>query len=81
MACVFCGKQQHEVKKMVDNGQGVLLCSECIGTCASILWEEDGTIEDFNPFVKSVLNIETSELESYHMHIDLASGSRFWVPE
>lgn len=33
--CSFCGKSQHEVKKLVV-GNGVYICNECIDVCAGI---------------------------------------------
>jgi len=41
--CSFCGKSQHEVKKLVE-GNSLLICDECIALCNDILQEEgEGT--------------------------------------
>lgn len=37
--CSFCGKSQHEVKKLVS-GPSVFICDECIRLCEDILQEE-----------------------------------------
>ncbi|MEJ1967246.1 MAG: ClpX C4-type zinc finger protein [Rhizomicrobium sp.] len=36
--CSFCGKSQHDVKKLVA-GPAVFICNECIGLCAKIVAE------------------------------------------
>jgi ATP-dependent Clp protease ATP-binding subunit ClpX len=36
--CSFCGKSQHEVKKLVA-GPAVFICDECIGLCSEIVDE------------------------------------------
>jgi len=37
--CSFCGKSQHEVKKLIA-GPGVYICDECIDLCNEIIEEE-----------------------------------------
>lgn len=37
--CSFCGKSQHEVKKLIA-GPNVFICDECIGLCTDIIKEE-----------------------------------------
>jgi ATP-dependent Clp protease ATP-binding subunit ClpX len=37
--CSFCGKNQHEVKKLVE-GNSLFICDECIALCNDILQEE-----------------------------------------
>ncbi len=37
--CSFCGKSQHEVKKLIA-GPNVFICDECIGLCTDIINEE-----------------------------------------
>jgi ClpX C4-type zinc finger len=34
--CSFCGKSQHEVKKLIA-GPAVTICDECVGLCAKIV--------------------------------------------
>lgn len=38
--CSFCGKSQHEVKKLIA-GPSVYVCNECIDLCNDIIREED----------------------------------------
>jgi ATP-dependent Clp protease ATP-binding subunit ClpX len=40
--CSFCGKSQHEVKKLVA-GPAVFICDECIGLCSEIVEESTET--------------------------------------
>ncbi|HAR56315.1 MAG TPA: ATP-dependent Clp protease ATP-binding subunit ClpX, partial [Idiomarina baltica] len=37
--CTFCGKSQHEVKKLIA-GPSVFICDECVDLCNDILKEE-----------------------------------------
>ena len=37
--CSFCGKSQHEVKKLIS-GPSVFICDECITLCADIMRDE-----------------------------------------
>jgi len=37
--CSFCGKSQHEVKKLIS-GPSVFICDECIALCADIMRDE-----------------------------------------
>ena len=44
--CSFCGKSQHEVKKLIA-GPSVFVCDECVELCNDIIREElDETIEE-----------------------------------
>ena len=38
--CSFCGKSQHEVKKLIA-GPNVFICNECVELCTDIIKEED----------------------------------------
>ena len=41
--CAWCGKLEHEVKKLLGRG-GVALCDECVALCCDILDAElDGS--------------------------------------
>lgn len=42
--CSFCGKSQHEVKKLIA-GPSVFICNECVDLCNEILAEEFGAAE------------------------------------
>jgi ATP-dependent Clp protease ATP-binding subunit ClpX len=37
--CTFCGKTEHQVRKLVT-GQGAAICDECIELCVSIISDE-----------------------------------------
>ncbi|MES1987744.1 MAG: ClpX C4-type zinc finger protein, partial [Pseudomonadota bacterium] len=37
--CSFCGKSQHEVKKLIA-GPSVFVCNECVDLCNDIIREE-----------------------------------------
>ena len=51
--CSFCGKSQHEVRKLIA-GPTVFICDECVELCMDIIKEENKTV----PSTKSS-NIET----------------------
>ena len=38
--CSFCGKSQHEVRKLIA-GPNVFICNECVELCMDIIQEED----------------------------------------
>ncbi|MGA7768189.1 MAG: ClpX C4-type zinc finger protein, partial [Candidatus Sulfotelmatobacter sp.] len=38
--CSFCGKSQHEVRKLIA-GPTVFICDECINLCKDIISEEN----------------------------------------
>lgn len=40
--CSFCGKSQHEVRKLIA-GPNVFVCNECVELCMDIIREEDKT--------------------------------------
>ncbi len=40
--CSFCGKSQHEVRKLIA-GPTVFICDECVGLCMDIILEESKT--------------------------------------
>ncbi|MBU6225346.1 MAG: ATP-dependent Clp protease ATP-binding subunit ClpX [Burkholderiales bacterium] len=43
--CSFCGKSQHEVKKLIA-GPSVFICDECIDLCNDIIRDEIPALED-----------------------------------
>jgi len=40
--CSFCGKSQHEVRKLIA-GPNVFVCNECVELCMDIIREEDSS--------------------------------------
>jgi ATP-dependent Clp protease ATP-binding subunit ClpX len=43
--CSFCGKSQHEVKKLIA-GPSVFVCDECVDLCNDIMKEEQISVEE-----------------------------------
>jgi hypothetical protein len=39
--CSFCGKSQHEIRKLIA-GPTVFICDECVELCDDIIWNETG---------------------------------------
>jgi ATP-dependent Clp protease ATP-binding subunit ClpX len=46
--CSFCGKSQHEVKKLIA-GPSVFICDECIDLCNDIIRDEASAVETVSP--------------------------------
>ena len=46
--CSFCGKSQHEVKKLIA-GPSVFICDECIDLCTDIITEEVSKLPEADP--------------------------------
>ncbi|MEW6514564.1 MAG: ATP-dependent Clp protease ATP-binding subunit ClpX [Pseudomonadota bacterium] len=46
--CSFCGKSQHEVKKLIA-GPSVFICDECIDLCNDIIRDDTGGTETTKP--------------------------------
>ena len=60
--CSFCGKSQHEVKKLIA-GPSVFVCNECVELCNDIISEEEQAEQTFvqqNPNV-TLTNAETNQ--------------------
>ena len=47
--CSFCGKSQHEVRKLIA-GPSVFICDECVDLCNDIIKEELDDISDVGEF-------------------------------
>jgi len=61
--CSFCGKSQHEVKKLIA-GPSVFICDECIDLCNDIIRDETSSVE-------SVAGSAKSDLPTPHEIADL----------
>jgi len=69
--CSFCGKNQHEVKKLIA-GPTVFICDECVELCMDIIREESQTsITKSDTGVPSPIEI-MNVLEDYVIGQDLA---------
>ena len=44
MYCSFCGKSQHEVRKLIA-GPSVFICEECVDLCLDIIREDTEEVE------------------------------------
>jgi ClpX C4-type zinc finger/Glyoxalase superfamily protein len=47
--CTFCGKSQHDVKKLIA-GPSAYICDECVELCVNIIREEGNFDKFFSPF-------------------------------
>src|ERR1700722_11076240 len=60
--CSFCGKSQHEVKKLIA-GPSVYVCDECISLCNEIINEELPTTHaSIDPLMKLPSPIEIRKI-------------------
>jgi ATP-dependent protease Clp ATPase subunit len=50
--CSFCGKSQHEVRKLIA-GPTVFICDECVEICVTIIREER-TSHPSTDFLKAI---------------------------
>ena len=55
--CSFCGKSQHEVRKLIA-GPSVFICDECIELCNDIIREESQS-EQGNKGTRTDLPVHT----------------------
>lgn len=39
--CSFCGKSQHEVRKLIAGPRSIYICDECTDLCAKVIAESD----------------------------------------
>ena len=54
LQCSFCGKSQHDVKKLIA-GPSVYICNECVELCRDVLTEEAKKLGDKNLFSAKLL--------------------------
>jgi ATP-dependent Clp protease ATP-binding subunit ClpX len=61
--CSFCGKSQHEVKKLIA-GPSVFICDECIDLCNDIIRDEIASVDSISASTRSDLPtpLEITEL-------------------
>ena len=65
--CSFCGKSQHEVRKLIA-GPSVFICDECVDLCEDIIREE--AIEDIS---------KSDERESFPTPAEIHTGLNDYV--
>jgi len=63
--CSFCGKSQHEVRKLIA-GPSVFICDECVGLCNDIIREE---LEEKVQSARSLLPKPKEILENLNQHV------------
>ncbi len=39
--CSFCGKRQHDVRKLISGPSGIYICDECVDLCRDIIEDDD----------------------------------------
>ena len=62
--CSFCGKSQHEVRKLIA-GPSVFVCDECVDLCNDIIEEEIKNDEE-SPYDQSLSPLEIyNQLDEY----------------
>jgi ATP-dependent Clp protease ATP-binding subunit ClpX len=66
--CSFCGKSQHEVKKLIA-GPSVFICDECIELCNDIIRDEVPTAEADPKVAKSELPIPSEIKASLDQYV------------
>jgi ATP-dependent Clp protease ATP-binding subunit ClpX len=72
--CSFCGKSQHEVKKLIA-GPSVFICDECIELCNDIIRDEVPVVEAHGKAARSDLPVPAeikSTLDQYVIGQDAA---------
>jgi ClpX C4-type zinc finger len=47
--CSFCGKSQHEVKRLISGPAAIFICDECVGLCNEIIARRPRTPSKFSP--------------------------------
>ncbi|MDF7671360.1 ATP-dependent Clp protease ATP-binding subunit ClpX [Orbaceae bacterium ESL0721] len=53
--CTFCGKNQHEVQKLIAGPSSIFICNECINLCNDILKEESQDFASPQDFIAKKL--------------------------
>ncbi|MFQ1016204.1 ATP-dependent protease ATP-binding subunit ClpX [Gilliamella sp. BG7] len=53
--CTFCGKSEHEVRKLIAGPASIYICNECIGLCNDILKDEKKNFLSHEEFISKPL--------------------------
>jgi ClpX C4-type zinc finger/Glyoxalase superfamily protein len=67
--CSFCGKSQHDVKKLIA-GPGVYICDECVELCTEIIEGEEPLWNVFDLLTKA----EKGDSNAYQAAVELIRG-------
>jgi hypothetical protein len=67
--CSFCGKSQHDVKKLIA-GPGVYICDECVELCTEIIEGEEPLWNVFDLLTKA----EKGDANAYQAAVELIRG-------
>jgi len=81
--CSFCGKSQHEVKKLIA-GPTVFICDECVELCMDIIKEENKeTFVKKEETIESSSNIKNTIKNSIedNFKLDLLEGTEAYYSE
>jgi ATP-dependent Clp protease ATP-binding subunit ClpX len=77
--CSFCGKSQHEVRKLIA-GPTVFICAECVELCMDIIREENKLSltksSDGIPTPKEIRKVlDDYPNTKYHDQVDACTGA------
>src|SRR5580692_4775886 len=80
--CSFCGKSQHEVRKLIA-GPTVFICAECVELCTDIISEENKSSlaksRDGVPTPKEIRNVHNHykrlKHQADHKDVELAKSN------
>ncbi|OCG43472.1 ATP-dependent protease ATP-binding subunit ClpX [Gilliamella sp. Choc5-1] len=53
--CTFCGKSEHEIRKLIAGPSSIYICNECIRLCNDILKEETKSFRSHEEFISKPL--------------------------
>lgn len=78
--CSFCGKSQHEVKKLIA-GPRVFICDECVVLCVAIVYEKGSLDKDGTPAEARLIG-QTEAMRSILNQVDeiVARERKFMRP-
>jgi hypothetical protein len=68
--CSFCGKSQHEVRKLVAGPDDVFICDECVELCNDIVEPDDD-----NELFRRIKGTEGSDGRAEQVLLQLARGT------
>jgi hypothetical protein len=76
--CTFCGKSQHEVRKLIA-GPTVFICDECVELCMDIIGEENKSSlvksRDGSPTPKEIRKV----LDDYERRLEGGPDVTMWI--